>query len=168
MAKQPGYAAAIRAYLQALPDGETASPREIAFDCGGIPAASCKQTLSDLMDRGEIIRVRPGQYRYVAADYKPRPCVVRDRILRAISMSGQFNAREIRLISDAAKKYIQTVVNELVASGDLEPLGKQVDAVTGGLAPRYRVRWADQFYRKHVLKKADEDATEKGRKKRKN
>ena len=167
MAKQPGYAAAIRAYLKGLAPGETASPREIAFDCGQIPRRSCRQALLDMLDRGEIERVSPGQYRYVATNYQGHECAVKDKILRSISMLGQFNVREIRLVSDADQTYIHMVVNELVASGDLESLGKQLDSVTGGNAPRYRVRWADKFYRRYVLKKADDDATEKGRKKRK-
>jgi len=145
-----GLAASVREYLKNLPDGETASPREIAFDLR-LKRRLVQAALLDMRRRGEIKRVASGQYQYDRPGYKARPARIKTKILRAMHIKGAFSVREIAILTDAHRTYIGQVVKNLLDSGDLETLPKQFDETVGQKVPRYRVPKPDEFYRRYVL-----------------
>lgn len=151
--KLPSVPERIRVILRGLADdGGTVTPRELAFETGAGRTA-VNRALRDMLRRGEIERPAPGRYRYVATGYEARPADLRRTILRAVMALGQFNCREIAVISGAEKTWVGAVVRDLVVSGDVELLGKAKDETTGGQAYRFRVRNADEFYLTKILGK---------------
>jgi len=145
-----GCAAGVREYLKKLPPGETARPKEIAFDLR-LARPQVKTALNDMRRRGEIRRVSSGHYQYARPGYKPRPARIKTKILRAMHVKGAFSVREIAILTDAHRTYIGQVLKKLLDRGDLKTLPKQFDETVGQKVPRYRVRNPDEFYRRYIL-----------------
>ena len=152
--RKPGHAAAVRAYLQGLKPGETASTWEIAT-ATQIGRRQVNTVLSDMARRGEAERPEPGRYRLTGRAYQARPAEIKKKILRAISTKGGFCYREISILTDADKTYIGDVVRGLVEAGDVERLPDQWNQEIGGVEARFRVRRREEFYLKHVMGKPD-------------
>lgn len=103
---------------------------------------SFKNTFKDLFKRGEIRRISVGRFRY-ADEFIPRANVCQ-RIYRAMHVKGAFCTKDIQILTDADRSYINVIIRKLAKGGHLELTGK---------TPRgsiFRVKHPNQFYLEFV------------------
>lgn len=111
-------------------------------------AKRVRSAIGWLKRTGEVASVRRGVYWYIGDGTEGRTCDVRDRILRAMYVKRLFTARDIIILSDAEKSYVNAMIRELVAAGEIVAAGK----VPGKLqrVRAYRARNPREFFLKYV------------------
>lgn len=123
----------------------TFSPTDIVYELDvELPREkSVRNTVRSLYERGEIERISKGVYRYV--DGKAPVPHVRKRIFRAMYVRRKFCAKDIKILTDADKSYIQALIRRLVKRGILERIGESAEGKVV-----VRILHADQFYLEFV------------------
>jgi hypothetical protein len=118
------------------------------------PSQAVRNALRDMKRRGEVARVGPGQYRYLGSGMLRAQQIspARLRLFRAIHASVRFSAREIAVLSDSRPNFVQKMLRELVAQGQIELRGWQTGP-RGGKETVFRVKDRDRFYLEWVTGK---------------
>ena len=118
--------------------------RRVCIDLGVTPGPErqrVRRALRDFVLRGEIYCVGNGKYRYKSA-YRlgARGSPLRQRILKAMYVSGRFTVRDIEVLSHLGRNYINKVIRQLTAAGYLA----RSDAVQGN-ERQHRITDRDKF-----------------------
>jgi len=117
----------------------------------GLTYHQVQSAFRNFLRRGEIARVKLGQYRRLPGDFQPnRPADLKKRLFRAMNARGVFSASDIARLADATVNYAARVIRNLVADGDLEQAGRRKN-LNGYHEDIYRVRHSEDFFNKRVL-----------------
>jgi hypothetical protein len=123
----------------------------IAEALGECDAFMVRRVLVKLAERGEITRKGRGKYSN-KGDSKPRKksAPVTSRALRAMYLSKVFISRDIALLADAKRNFVNSLIRRLAASGEIVPVGRQKDT-SGQMVTAHKVKDRDAFYLKHII-----------------
>ena len=147
-----GLARAIREVLQGRFARRAFRPRQVA-EALGIPPGPEREkvarALKDFRDRGEVVRLPDGRYRYVGGELrygqKPR---FKLRIARAIYYQGTFTVAEVARLSQAKPDTVRRFIHRY-AKGFVEEAGFRREK--GQVFKVFRLLRGDEFYREFVL-----------------
>ena len=153
-----------REHLQSFSRRKTFSAVEVAKALGLSDVSKVNRAFGDFYRRGEIERVSRGRYRYRKIQLKSGIIpVIKQRMLRAMHITGCFTIRKIAMLAEADRKYVTRVVRTLVKEGGVEQVGKKKN-IQGAMDKVFRVRNRDAFYLKHVpIPGADDQGNKKTR-----
>ena len=113
-----------------------------------------RRVITELKKTGEIKAVSRGVYAYNKGCTAGRSKDVMKRIHRAIWASGSFVTRDIVMRSSAERSYAAVVIRQLIASEDIEKIGK-VKTRKGHGEMSFRVRHMDRFYLKYIRQQGE-------------
>lgn len=148
--RKPGIAKRVREIFQAHPRKAFRAP-EVAREIGA-KTTQVAVAMRDMYERGELVRVKTGYYRYTGKPVNKgrKTPALRRRICKAIHAKVTFTAREIVLLSGVGRSYVHKTLRRLVAEGLVEPLGTKKGPK--GLPEKlYRLVQRDELYQKYVL-----------------
>jgi len=148
-----GLTAKIRACISGFSSRKTFSAPTIGRLIEEPNAPMVRAVFDDLHKRGEIIKKGPGRYSYKGASKlwgKANP--VTRRIWRAMHVSRTFSARDIAILADGTKPFVDKIIRVLAASGEVVVAGKKRN-VNGYLETIHRIKDRDGFYLKHLIDK---------------
>jgi len=144
-----GYAPAIREHLKGLPVSETFSAAQVAKALG-YGNANVQHAFGDFKKRGEIVRVKLGQYRYKGIKHlRDGAARIKPRLLRAMHVKTSFTIREVAMLADSKVDYASKVVRKLREAGEIERTGER-KGLRGQPEGIYRVCDRDAFYLNHL------------------
>ncbi len=146
-----GITSRVRDCISSFSRRKSFSASAVARMIGEPNAAMVQQVFADLLERGEIVKLAQGQYRYLGVGHfwrKPNP--VTRRLLRAMHVSLAFSARDLVVLTDATRSFAHKLIKRLVASGDVVLVGMQ-KSINGQSEATYRVKDRDAFYLKHLI-----------------
>lgn len=148
---QTGLAKRLREYLQKLGPRKRFNPAKIARELGEPGSIRVQDALRDFERRGEVVKLRPGEYLYEGSDMLHiRPANIKPRVMRAIYASGAFTGREIGILSDARKQWVKKLLAKLVDRGDLVVIGRRNIPRKGGVERVFRVKNREDFLLKYI------------------
>ncbi len=146
-----GLTAKVRGCITGFSNRKTFSASTIARLVEEPNAPMVRAVFANLLKRGEIIKKGPGRYSYkgISKLWKKENPVTR-RIWRAMHVSRTFSARDIAILAEGRRPFVDKVIRVLVASGEVVAAGKRRN-VNGYLETIYRIKARDAFYLKYLL-----------------
>jgi CBS domain-containing protein len=112
----------------------------------GASVKKLRYCIRDLRRSGAIKNISRGRYVFVS---DPKWGMAAKRVMRAMSVSGIFTARDIVTLAECDDSYTRSVIRDLVEDGDLERVGR-TKGPNGRTEKTFRVRNSDEFYLKFV------------------